>query len=129
MSASGGLCDCACLIRCIPLKKRGIKELKKDFPDRIIIASIMCSYDKQDWVELTKMAVEAGADALELNLSCPHGMGQLLIMVLFIFIVCLLSFFPRRTRNGPRLWTGSIFGEDHLLVGAISLPKRGPVLC
>lgn len=55
---------------------RGVKEVKADFPDRIIIASIMCSYDKDDWQELTKMAVASGADALELNLSCPHGMGR-----------------------------------------------------
>jgi dihydroorotate dehydrogenase len=49
---------------------------RPDFPDRIVIASIMCSYDKDDWQELTRMSVEAGADALELNLSCPHGMGR-----------------------------------------------------
>lgn len=36
----------------------------------------MCSYDEQDWKELAKMAEESGADALELNLSCPHGMGE-----------------------------------------------------
>jgi len=55
---------------------RCITELKKDFPDRIIIASIMCSYNEQDWTELAKLTEEAGADALELNLSCPHGMGE-----------------------------------------------------
>ncbi|CAF0914507.1 unnamed protein product [Rotaria sp. Silwood1] len=53
-----------------------ITELKKDFPDRVIIASIMCSYNEQDWTELAKLTEEAGADALELNLSCPHGMGE-----------------------------------------------------
>ncbi|XP_013413199.1 dihydropyrimidine dehydrogenase [NADP(+)]-like [Lingula anatina] len=53
-----------------------VTELKKDFPDRIIIASIMCSYNKEDWCKLAKMSEEAGADALELNLSCPHGMGE-----------------------------------------------------
>lgn len=53
-----------------------ITELKADFPDRIIIASIMCSYDEQDWTELAKLTEAAGADALELNLSCPHGMGE-----------------------------------------------------
>ena len=53
-----------------------IKELKADFPDRILIASIMCSYIKEDWQLLAKMSEEAGADALELNLSCPHGMGE-----------------------------------------------------
>ena len=50
--------------------------MKRDFPERVIIASIMCSLDKDDWQQLTKMAVDAGADALELNLSCPHGMGE-----------------------------------------------------
>lgn len=36
----------------------------------------MCSYNEEDWKELATMAVESGADALELNLSCPHGMGE-----------------------------------------------------
>ena len=36
----------------------------------------MCSYNKEDWTELAKMAAASGADALELNLSCPHGMGE-----------------------------------------------------
>lgn len=53
-----------------------IREVKADYPDHIIIASIMCGYDKADWQELTRRSVEAGADALELNLSCPHGMGE-----------------------------------------------------
>lgn len=48
---------------------------RKNSP-QVIIASIMCSYDEQDWTELAKMAEGSGADALELNLSCPHGMGE-----------------------------------------------------
>ena len=36
----------------------------------------MCSFNKDDWTNLAKMAEEAGSDALELNLSCPHGMGE-----------------------------------------------------
>ncbi|GFS94713.1 dihydropyrimidine dehydrogenase [Nephila pilipes] len=55
---------------------RSIAELKKDFPDHIIIASIMCSFNEEDWTILAKLAEESGADALELNLSCPHGMGE-----------------------------------------------------
>jgi len=50
--------------------------LKQDFPKHIVIASIMCGFNKDDWTELAKMAEKAGADALELNLSCPHGMGE-----------------------------------------------------
>ena len=36
----------------------------------------MCSFNQQDWTELAQMAEKSGADALELNLSCPHGMGE-----------------------------------------------------
>lgn len=48
---------------------QNVTELKTDFPDRVLIASIMASYNKEDWVELAVMAEKAGADALELNLS------------------------------------------------------------
>lgn len=53
-----------------------VREIKRDFPNNILIASIMCAFNEDDWVLLAKMAEESGADALELNLSCPHGMGE-----------------------------------------------------
>lgn len=53
-----------------------IKELKKDHPTKVVIASIMCTFNEPDWTLLAKISEEAGADALELNLSCPHGMGE-----------------------------------------------------
>ncbi|VDL69277.1 unnamed protein product [Nippostrongylus brasiliensis] len=53
-----------------------IRELKRDFPTKIIVASIMCTFNKDDWELLAKQSEEAGADILELNLSCPHGMGE-----------------------------------------------------
>lgn len=53
-----------------------IKELKKIHPNKIVIASIMCAYIEDDWKQLARKAQEAGPDALELNLSCPHGMGE-----------------------------------------------------
>ncbi|CAH2106153.1 unnamed protein product [Euphydryas editha] len=55
---------------------QSIKELKQDFPKKVVIASIMCTYNEADWTELARKAEAAGADALELNLSCPHGMGE-----------------------------------------------------
>ncbi|GFN98592.1 dihydropyrimidine dehydrogenase [NADP(+)]-like [Plakobranchus ocellatus] len=55
---------------------KSIEELKRDFPDKIVIASIMSGYKEEDWTEIAKMSEIAGADALELNLSCPHGMGE-----------------------------------------------------
>lgn len=55
---------------------QSIRELKRDFPDRILIASIMASFNESDWKELASKAAANGADGLELNLSCPHGMGE-----------------------------------------------------
>jgi len=55
---------------------KSIRELKDDFPEKIVISSIMASYNKEDWQELAIGSCEAGADMLELNLSCPHGMGE-----------------------------------------------------
>jgi len=58
--------------------EQSIRELKKDFPSEkaVLIASVMAGYNQEDWEVLVKGAVEAGADALELNMSCPHGMGE-----------------------------------------------------
>jgi len=55
---------------------KAISELKEDFPQHIVIGSIMCGYSEEDWTLLAQMAEKAGSDALELNLSCPHGMGE-----------------------------------------------------
>jgi dihydropyrimidine dehydrogenase (NADP+) len=55
---------------------QSVSELKRDFPSKVVVASVMCGYSKEDWTELCQLAERAGADALELNLSCPHGMGE-----------------------------------------------------
>lgn len=62
--------------KCADYWLAGVTELKRDFPSKVVIASIMCTYNEQDWTELAKRAEAAGADMLELNLSCPHGMGE-----------------------------------------------------
>lgn len=49
------------------------RALKKDFPDKILIASLMESYEEKRWQELVERSVACGVDALELNFSCPHG--------------------------------------------------------
>jgi dihydropyrimidine dehydrogenase (NAD+) subunit PreA len=52
----------------------GIAKLRKDFPDRFVMASIMAeAHAQEDWVELAQRAEKAGACAVELNFSCPHG--------------------------------------------------------
>src|SRR6267378_2486616 len=52
------------------------RQVKKDYPNNILIASIMEEYDKERWRELTRLVQDTGVDAFELNFSCPHGMTE-----------------------------------------------------
>ena len=47
------------------------KRLKKEFPNKFLLVSIMGRND-EEWKYLAKEAMNAGADALELNFSCPN---------------------------------------------------------
>lgn len=56
-----------------------LHRLKQNYPTKIIIASIM-GQTEEEWIELAKMAQDAGCDAVELNFSCPQmrltGLGS-----------------------------------------------------
>ena len=49
------------------------RRLKKDYPTKFILASIM-GQDEAEWEELARLCEENGADAVELNFSCPNMM-------------------------------------------------------
>ncbi|KAL0215037.1 hypothetical protein P9112_007221 [Eukaryota sp. TZLM1-RC] len=49
-----------------------VEQLKKEYPDRVLIVSIMGPDNKEAWENLATTFEKAGADALELNLSCPN---------------------------------------------------------
>ncbi|MFW9909261.1 MAG: NAD-dependent dihydropyrimidine dehydrogenase subunit PreA [Candidatus Thorarchaeota archaeon] len=51
-----------------------IPQMKKESPeDFILIASIMSGPDPEGWTKLAERMSRTGVDALELNVSCPHG--------------------------------------------------------
>ncbi|HYH87124.1 MAG TPA: NAD-dependent dihydropyrimidine dehydrogenase subunit PreA [Pyrinomonadaceae bacterium] len=52
------------------------RQLKKEYPHHVLIASIMEEYEKSRWQELTRLVQETGVDGFELNFSCPHGMTE-----------------------------------------------------
>src|SRR2546430_8399770 len=52
------------------------RHVKKDYPNHILVASIMEEYEKSRWQELTRVVQDTGVDAFELNFSCPHGMTE-----------------------------------------------------
>ena len=56
-----------------------LKQLKKDYPTKVLVASIMGQND-EEWTELARLMTEAGVDIIECNFSCPHmaanGLGS-----------------------------------------------------
>ena len=56
--------------------RRWLEEITNNY-DNPVIASIMAPADKPDeWAELAQMTIQSGAKAVELNISCPHGMPE-----------------------------------------------------
>lgn len=53
-----------------------ITRVKADYPDRAIIVSIMVPCEEQAWKDILPRVQETGADGIELNFGCPHGMSE-----------------------------------------------------
>ena len=55
---------------------REIAECKKRYPKHAVIASLMVESRREAWHEIVRRAEDSGADGLELNFGCPHGMSE-----------------------------------------------------
>ncbi|WDL96225.1 NAD-dependent dihydropyrimidine dehydrogenase subunit PreA [Alicyclobacillus sp. ALC3] len=55
---------------------REISEVKRAFPDRTVIASLMIAPVRELWHEVVKRVQDVGVDGFELNFGCPHGMSE-----------------------------------------------------
>src|SRR6201996_6929689 len=53
-----------------------IEEVKRRYPKHAVIASLMVESKRDVWHDIVKRAEDAGADGLELNFGCPHGMSE-----------------------------------------------------
>src|SRR6478609_5785787 len=54
---------------------REIADVKKRWPDRAVIASLMVD-PRENWHDFVKRSADCGADGIELNFGCPHGMCE-----------------------------------------------------
>jgi len=52
-----------------------IYETKKKYPKHAVVVSLMVE-TREEWKEIIKRSIDAGADGLELNFGCPHGMCE-----------------------------------------------------
>ena len=50
--------------------------VKKDYPNHAVIVSIMVPCEEQAWKDILPKVEATGADGIELNFGCPHGMSE-----------------------------------------------------
>lgn len=62
--------------RPVEVNLREIYEVKRRYPENALIVSLMYEMSRQSWHEIVKRVEDAGADGLELNFGCPHGMSE-----------------------------------------------------
>ena len=62
--------------RPVELNLREMAEVKRAWPDRAVIASAMVESKPQAWHDIVRRIEDTGADGLELNYGCPHGMSE-----------------------------------------------------
>ncbi|WP_075217506.1 NAD-dependent dihydropyrimidine dehydrogenase subunit PreA [Mongoliimonas terrestris] len=62
--------------RPLEVNLREIAEVKKAFPDRAMVVSLMVPCEERNWTTIVKRVEETGCDGIELNFGCPHGMSE-----------------------------------------------------
>lgn len=62
--------------RPLDVNLREIKQVKRDWPDRAMVVSLMVPCEEENWKAILKRVEETEADAIELNFGCPHGMSE-----------------------------------------------------
>ncbi|HEV3122641.1 MAG TPA: NAD-dependent dihydropyrimidine dehydrogenase subunit PreA [Isosphaeraceae bacterium] len=53
-----------------------IARVKKAHPECALFVSLMVESTREAWHEITKKTQDTGADGIELNFGCPHGMSE-----------------------------------------------------
>src|SRR5688572_3149186 len=62
--------------RPLDVNLREIKAVKRDWPDRALVVSLMVPCEERSWASILPLVEETGADGVELNFGCPHGMNE-----------------------------------------------------
>ena len=62
--------------RSLEINLEEITRVKKDYPDRAVIVSIMVPCEESAWKAILPRVEATGADGIELNFGCPHGMAE-----------------------------------------------------
>ncbi len=53
-----------------------IRQIKKEFPHHAVFVSLMVEPTREAWQDIIRKTEDVGADGVELNFGCPHGMSE-----------------------------------------------------
>lgn len=53
-----------------------VRAVKRRFPDRAVVVSLMVESRREAWHDIVRRVNDTGADGIELNFGCPHGMAE-----------------------------------------------------
>jgi dihydropyrimidine dehydrogenase (NAD+) subunit PreA len=62
--------------RDLEINLQEIIQVKKDWPDRALIVSLMVPCNEPAWKAILARVADTAADGIELNFGCPHGMSE-----------------------------------------------------
>jgi dihydropyrimidine dehydrogenase (NAD+) subunit PreA len=62
--------------RDLEINLREITEVKRNWADRAMIVSLMVPCVEESWKAILARVNDTGADGIELNFGCPHGMSE-----------------------------------------------------
>ena len=62
--------------RDLEINLQEIIQVKRDWPDRAMVVSLMVPCNEDAWKAILARVEDTGADGIELNFGCPHGMSE-----------------------------------------------------
>jgi dihydropyrimidine dehydrogenase (NAD+) subunit PreA len=62
--------------RTLEMNLKEIAKVKKAHPKNALWVSLMVESKREAWHDIVKRTQDAGADGVELNFGCPHGMNE-----------------------------------------------------
>src|SRR5713226_3437747 len=62
--------------RPLDINLREIKQIKRDWPDRAVVVSLMVPCNEDSWQRILARVEYTACDGVELNFGCPHGMSE-----------------------------------------------------
>ncbi len=62
--------------RPLQVNLREIRQVKRDWPQRALVVSLMVPCTEQAWKAILPQVEDTGCDGVELNFGCPHGMSE-----------------------------------------------------